>query len=58
MTELNRFLRHFFAPFVAWMVAKGYLPEYMQGDVIEALVLACGFAVPYIVSHMRDKTKG
>jgi hypothetical protein len=57
MKELNRFLRHVFAPFVAWLVAKGYLPEYMQGDVIEVLVLAVGFGVPFALSWARDKMR-
>lgn len=54
MTELNRLLRHIFAPLVAWFVANGYLPEYMQGDVVEFMVLAVALAVPYAVSWWRD----
>lgn len=54
MTELNRLLRHVFAPLVAWMVAQGYLPEYMQGDVTEVAVLVVALAVPYALSWYRD----
>lgn len=54
MTELNRLLRHIFAPLVAWFVANGYLPDYMQGDVVEFMVLAVALAVPYAVSWWRD----
>lgn len=54
MTEIYRLLRHIFAPLVAWLVAKGYLPEYMQGDVIEVLVLVTAFSIPYVVSWWRD----
>lgn len=57
MTELNRLLRHIFAPLVAWLVAAGYLPEYMQGDVTEALVLLTALAIPYGLSFLRDKRK-
>jgi len=53
--ELNRFLRHIFAPIVAWLVAKGYLPEYMQGDIVEVLVLSAGFAIPWGVSWLRER---
>lgn len=58
MTELNRLLRHLFAPLAAWMVANGYLPEYMRGDVTEALVLLVAFIVPYAVSWWRDAKRG
>ena len=54
MTELNRLLRHIFAPLVAWLVANGYLPEYMQGDVTEILVLLVAFGIPYGISWWRD----
>lgn len=54
MTDLNRFLRHLAGPLTAWLVAKGYLPEYMRGDVVEALVLAGGFLVPFAISKLRD----
>ena len=54
MTELNRLLRHIFAPLVAWLVAKGYLPEYMQGDVLELVTLIVALAIPYGVSWWRD----
>lgn len=57
MTELSRFLRHLAAPATAWLVAKGYLPEYMQSDITEALILAGGFAVPYALSYLRDLRK-
>lgn len=54
MTELNRLLRHVFAPLVAWLVANGWLPEYMKGDVTEAIVLVVALAIPYGVSWWRD----
>ena len=58
MKELNRLLRHIFAPLVAWLVAAGYLPEYMQSDVTEALVLVTAFAIPYGISWWRDAVRG
>ena len=58
MTELNRLLRHIFAPLVAWLVANGYLPEYMKGDVTEVMVLVVALAVPYGVSWWRDARRG
>lgn len=54
MTELNRLLRHVFAPLVAWFVANGYLPEYMQGDITEFMVLVAALAIPYGISWWRD----
>ena len=57
MTELSRLLRHLFAPLVAWLVAKGYLPEYMQGDVTEVMVLLASLAIPYGISWWRDARK-
>lgn len=54
MTELLRFLRHAVAPFTTWLVAKGYLPEAMQSDVTEVIVLGLGFAIPFGVSYIRD----
>lgn len=56
-TELNRLLRHLLAPLVAYTVAQGNLPEYMQGDVTEALVLAVALGVPMALSYVRDKRK-
>ena len=53
--ELSRLLRHLFAPLVAYAVAQGYLPEYMQGDVTEALVLAVALGVPLALSYIRDR---
>ena len=58
MTELNRLLRHVFAPLVAWLVANGYLPEYMKGDVTEVMVMVVALAVPYGVSWWRDAQRG
>lgn len=55
MKELNRLLRHMFAPLVAWAVASGYLPEYMQGDITEALVLIVAFGIPWGLSKLRDR---
>lgn len=57
MTEINRLIRHGVAPLVAWLVATGRLPEYMQGDVTEALVLAIGILGPIAFSYMRDRVK-
>ena len=55
MTEINRLLRHVFAPLVAYAVAQGWLPEYMQGDVTEALVLGVAIGVPLLASWWRDR---
>lgn len=57
MTELNRILRHLIAPLVAYAVAQGWLPEYMQGDVTEAAVLIIAFGVPLALSWWRDRAK-
>ncbi len=57
MTELNRLLRHAFAPIVAYAVAEGYLPEYMQNDVTEVLVLGVAIGLPFAVSWVRDRRK-
>lgn len=54
MTEISRLLRHIFAPLVAWLVANGWLPEYMQSDVTEAAVLIAALAIPYGLSWWRD----
>lgn len=55
MKELNRLLRHIFAPLVAYAVAEGWLPEYAQGDVTEALVLGVALGVPFALSWWRDR---
>ncbi|WP_339764969.1 hypothetical protein [uncultured Sulfitobacter sp.] len=57
MSELNRLLRHVFAPLVAYLVAEGYLPEYMQNDVTEVLVVGVAIALPFAVSWYRDRKK-
>jgi hypothetical protein len=57
MNELNRLIRHGVAPLTAWLVAKGYLPEYMEGDVTEFAVIIVAIAIPYVVSWWRDKMK-
>lgn len=57
MKELNRLIRHGVAPFVMWLVASGYLPEYMQGDVTEGLVVAVSIIVPLIISKLRENVK-
>lgn len=56
MKEINRLIRHLVAPAVAWLVAEGHLPEYMQGDITEAATLAIALAVPIAVSRWRDPT--
>jgi len=55
MTELLRFLRHAIAPLAALAVTLGWLPEYMQEDVTEALVLALGFVIPLAWSRWNDR---
>lgn len=54
MSELARLIRHGVAPIVMYLVAKGWLPEYMQGDVTEGLVIAVSLAIPYVASWVRD----
>lgn len=56
--ELNRLIRHGVAPLVLWLVANGYLPAYMQGDVTELLVIVIATAVPVAVSWWRDRARG
>lgn len=58
MNEFKRLIRHGVAPLVAWLVANGYLPDYMRGDVTELLVIAVAMAVPYAVSWWRDQRRG
>ena len=58
MMELNRFLRHLFAPIVTLAVGKGWLPEYMQGDVLDLAVIATAWAIPYGISWYRDVSRG
>lgn len=55
MTELYRFLRHLFGPFVIFAVETGWLPKAAQGDVTELLVMAAGFGIPYAISWLRDR---
>lgn len=57
MTAINRLLRHLFAPLVAYAVAQGWLPEYMQGDITEALVLGVALGLPLAASWYRDQRK-
>lgn len=57
MSELQRFLRHGLAPLVTWMVSEEYLPEAMQKDVLEALVIGVSLAVPYLWSWLRERAK-
>ena len=55
VTEINRLLRHLLAPVAAWLVAEGYLPEYMQGDVTEAAVMLIAVGLPLALSWYRDR---
>lgn len=55
--ELMRFMRHAFAPLVIYAVERGWLPEAAQADVIEALVIAVAFAIPYGLSWLRDRKR-
>lgn len=57
MNELNRFLRHGFAPLVTYLVAEGHLPEYAQGDVTEVAVIAASFAVAFVASKVKERSK-
>lgn len=57
MTEMYRIIRHGVAPLTAWLVATGRLPEYMQGDVTEFIVLGIGLAIPYGLSWAKDRAK-
>jgi hypothetical protein len=42
---------------VAYLVTQGYLPEYMQGDVTEGLVIGSGIVIPMAISKYRDSFK-
>lgn len=57
MSEIARLLRHVFAPAVAYLVTQGYLPEYMQSDVTEGLVVGTAIIIPLAVSKYRDVVK-
>jgi hypothetical protein len=57
MTELYRAIRHGVAPLVAYLIAAGYLPEYMRGDVTELMVIGLSFVLPYGVSWLRDRLR-
>lgn len=57
MNELSRFFRHALAPLVMWLVATGRLPEYMQDDVLEAVVVGLSLFVPLVLSRLRDGRK-
>jgi len=53
--EIQRLIRHGVAPVVAYAVAQGWLPEYMQGDVTEAAVLLIAVAGPLAWSWARER---
>lgn len=55
MGELHRFLRHAVGPLVILAVENGWLPESVSGDVIEAAVIALGFALPLAWSWLLDR---
>lgn len=55
MTEINRLIRHGVAPLVAYAVAAGWLPEAMQQDVTELLVLAIALGGPLLWSYARER---
>ncbi|WP_273523929.1 hypothetical protein [Rhodosalinus sediminis] len=55
MRELNRLLRHIIAPLAALAVAEGWLPEEVQHDVTEALVLVLGLLLPLLWSWARER---
>ena len=56
MNELHRFLRHALGPFAVLAVEQGWIPEAAQKDVVEAVVIALGFAIPFGWSWLLDKT--
>ncbi|MFP4045038.1 MAG: hypothetical protein ACLFTP_10820 [Rhodosalinus sp.] len=55
MREINRLIRHVVAPLVTYAVAEGWLPEYAQQDVTEALVIALALALPIVWSRVRER---
>jgi hypothetical protein len=57
-TELYRALRHGVAPLVLWLIANGYLPEYMREDITELLTVVLAIGVPYALSWWRDRLRG
>ena len=56
--EMLRAIRHGVAPLTAWLVLNGYLPDYMEGDITELLVIGVSVAVPYAFSWLRDRSRG
>lgn len=54
-SEVKRFLRHLTLPLVAWLVAKGYLPEALQGEAAEALITLGAFVVVYVWSMVNER---
>ena len=55
MRELNRLIRHIVAPLVTYAVSQGWLPEYAQQDVTEALVIGLALALPIVWSWARER---
>lgn len=57
-SDLNRFLRHGFAPLVTYLVAEGHLPEYAQSDVIEIAVIGSSFLIAFAASKFKENKDG
>jgi len=56
--ELIRLVRHLVAPLIAYLVTAGYLPEALQGQVTEFVLMGVGVAVALTFSWTRDQKKG
>lgn len=55
MSEFSRLVRHLVGPLVAFLVSRGFLPEYMQSDAVEFLTLSIVLGSVYAWSFVRDR---
>ena len=54
--ELSRAIRHTLAPLAVFAVQKGWLPEAMQHDIVEAAAILASLALVYLWSLRKDRS--
>lgn len=55
--EILRLIRHLIAPLMAFLVAKGWLPAYLQHDIAEVAIIVVSLVTVVVFSMKRDKKK-
>jgi len=55
--EVLRLIRHLIAPLMAFLVAKGWMPAYLQHDLAEVIIIVVSLVTVMAFSFRRDSKK-